>query len=464
MSPTPLIVFGLLTAGLALAEEHAIETRPFEVVHQLDATVMPAGKIPLVSIEPKAWSSFPIIELAAHGSRVEKGEVLLACDARGIDKRIDQLKRQLAGHELAIAEAKDKLEELEQTAERRLEAARREAEQTREQLEHFTKVGRKTAREEALHNIKRNEQWLANEKEELRQLKQMYEADDLTEDTEEIILTRQQNAVEHAELMLKIARQRETREIEVMLPRRAVELEEAAQSAAVAFKYAERRIPRAIEQAREQLEALQVAEEQDRIHLADLEHDRQFFEVVADVDGIFYHGAIEDGEWTTGDLLRGLRGGGSAPDHVAFASLVPADAKLELVAHTKASKARQLQENMMGAATLAGITTSIPVKLADRSLIPSTDGSYQLTLSADWPMGVKPKVGNPATVHLLVYHEPEAIVIPAKALKFGAKGWSVELKLADGKTEARPVVRGMQSGDQVEILEGLEVGQVIITP
>ena len=32
------------------------------------------------------------------------------------------------------------------------------------------------------------------------------------------------------------------------------------------------------------------------------------------------------------------------------------------------------------------------------------------------------------------------------------------------KTERRPVVRGAQSGDEVEILSGLEVGQVIITP
>ena len=54
--------------------------------------------------------------------------------------------------------------------------------------------------------------------------------------------------------------------------------------------------------------------------------------------------------------------------------------------------------------------------------------------------------------------------VPAKALKYGAKGWSVEVKLADGKTERRNVVRGPQSGEDVEIVSGLEVGQVIIAP
>ena len=37
-------------------------------------------------------------------------------------------------------------------------------------------------------------------------------------------------------------------------------------------------------------------------------------------------------------------------------------------------------------------------------------------------------------------------------------------KLADGKTERRNVLRGAQSGDEVEILSGLEAGQVIIVP
>jgi hypothetical protein len=268
--------------------------------------------------------------------------------------------------------------------------------------------------------------------------------------------------------MLKFTRERQTRQIEVMLPRTAVALKEAATSSALALSLAERSIPREIEQTKAQLVALQVTEEQDRIQLADLEHDRQFFEFVAESDGTFYHGALEDGEWTTGDLLRGLRVGGNAPTQVAFCSLVPATSKLELVANTDANKARQLAIGIKGIATLAGTENlgadfnSIPVELSARSLVPSTRGQYQLSLKASWPKGLEAKVGNPAKVHLLVHENPEAIVIPAKALKFGAKGWSVQLKLADGKTEPRPVVRGAKSGDEVEILSGLEVGQVIV--
>lgn len=469
-SLNPLIALGLLLAGISQAEELVIESKPFELVHQLEATVMPAEALPLIRIDAKAWNSFPITALAAHGSQVAKGDTLITIDARDIDREIEAIQRQLRGHELAIADAGDHLAKLEETAESRLEAVQRQAHESAERLDYFTKTGRKTEEEEALHTIERNEQWLANEKEELRQLKQMYEADDLTEDTEEIILTRQQNAVERAELMLRHSKLSQTRVLEIMLPRKAKELSDAAAAAAVALKYAQRKIPREIEQAKASLKALEVTAAADRVRLTDLQHDRRFFEIKAEVAGTFYHGAIENGSWTTGELLRGLRVGGSAPRQLAFASLVPADAKLELVAHTDATKARQLTDRISGIATLAGSETfgetsgAMAVRVSGRSLVPDPKGRYQVSFSLNWPPASSAVVGNPASLQLLVYQKPEAIVVPSKALKYGARGWSVELKLADGKTERRSVTRGPQAGDQVEILSGLEVGQVILAP
>jgi len=466
----PSIMLSLLTSGLVQAGELAIETKPFELSHQLDAKVMPAGGVSLTVIAPKAWQTFAITKLVDHGTVVKKGDVLVSFDARDIDQHLEAIKRQITNNELAIAETQDKLERLEQTAEQRLADAKREASEAEEQLEHFTRIGRKTEEDRALHSIKRSEQYLANEKEELRQLKQMYEADDLTEDTEEIILTRQIDAVEHAEFMLRLSKLNNTREIEVLIARKAKTLANAAESTALALKYAERQIPREIKQTSAQLAALMATLDKDRVRLADHEHDRKLFELKAPADGIFYHGAIKDGRWVTGELLRGLRVGGSAPLHTAFASLVPEDADLVLVAHTDAAKARQLKTGTEGIACLAGTQTqgsefsSIALKVTASRLIPNLQGNYQVSLKPTWPKGLQPAVGNPATVHVLVYQRQEAIVVPAKALTYGAMGWSVELKLADGKTERRNVLRGAQSGDEVEILSGLEAGQVIIVP
>lgn len=464
----PLAV--LASLACAHAAELAIQTKPFELVRTLQARIMPAAEVPLIQLEAKAWQGFVITELAEHGSAVRKGDVLVAFDARAVDQRLAELKRQIKAHELELAAAADSLARLKETAPHRLEAAKREAMIAKEALEHFTESGRKAEQDEARHSIERSRQWLANEQEELRQLQLMYEADDLTEDTEEIILVRQKNAVTHAELMLRLNQERQTRTLEVLLPRKAMTLAHAQRDAALALKYAELEAPLELEQAGARVEALEAALERDRQSLADLEQDRALFRITADNDGLFYHGAVSKGRWTTGDLLRNLRVGGSAPLKTPFATLIPKETPLSLTARTEAAVARQLTQGTSGVATLAGTETKgaehsvVTVEVTDSSLVPDPSGKHQVTLKADWPTGLPIATGQPAEVHLLVYHKPETVAIPANALRFGSGGWSVELKLADGKTERRSVVRGPSSGDSVEILSGLEPGQVIILP
>jgi hypothetical protein len=106
----------------------------------------------------------------------------------------------------------------------------------------------------------------------------------------------------------------------------------------------------------------------------------------------------------------------------------------------------------------------IPVTLGKIATAPGPDGTYRADLTATWPKDFAPVAGNTAQVKVIAYHQPAAIFVPTKALAFDTKGWTVEVKLADGKTERRPVKRGRVSGENTEILSGLEVGQVIIAP
>jgi len=85
-------------------------------------------------------------------------------------------------------------------------------------------------------------------------------------------------------------------------------------------------------------------------------------------------------------------------------------------------------------------------------------------LSAEWADGAQPAPGAAVEVNVIAYSHDEAISVPKSALTLGGEGWSVEVKLADGKTERRTVSRGRVNGDKVEILSGLESGQVILTP
>lgn len=426
---------------------------------------MPKGPVPTIELDAKAWSTFTIRSLTEHGTAVQKGDPLITFETKAIDQQIEDLQRSLVTQMLAIAEAKDTLAQLKETTPHQLDAARRAAEIAKEKHSYFAKTDRQAQKDAAEQRLKRSQQRLDNEAEELAQLKQMYKADEVTDGTEEIVLIRQQNAVHAAEFDLRLTKLDVQREIDVRLPRMATEFANTERDSTVALKYAESQLPRQAEYAQQKLVSLQTQLERSQKSLTEIEHDRGLCEIKAASDGVFYHGPIVDGQWTTGELIRSLQPGSQVPPHKPLASLVPKGTVLELVAHADAATARQLHDKSTGIATLKGSEPSeVPIVIASILHLPNTDGRYQIKLSPTWPKGLSVATGNPVDAQLLCYQNAKAIVVPAKALRYGVNGWTLDVKLADGKTERRSVKPGQRSGEQIEILSGLELGQVVVTP
>ncbi len=462
---TPFHIIPALIAAASHAGEVTIELRPFSIEKSFTATALPGADCVLIKVEPKVWTDFKITEIASHGSKASKGDVLVRFDAEDIDRKIDDTRLELAVGAFALAQAESDLKILQETAPNKLEAVRRAAEIAKQENTYFTQIRRKATEETAAQSLKRSEQILANQREELKQLTKMYEADDITENTEEIILVRQQDAVAAAEFALRMEILDHKRTLEVTLPREAKTLADSERDTAISLKKAEADIPRSVELAKIALEGLKTARKRALESLAELESDRALFEFKAVADGVFYHGSIENGRWTTGDLVKGLVPHGKPPLNAAFATFVPGAAKLALVAFLDEATARSLKPDLAGTATLAGREElEIPVKLLTLAHAPSTTGTYRADFSVTWPEGITPVAGATAQVRLISYQQPSAIAVPSKALDFGNAGWTVEVKLADGKTEPRPVKRGRVSGDETEILSGLEVGQVVVVP
>jgi HlyD family secretion protein len=167
-------------------------------------------------------------------------------------------------------------------------------------------VRRKAEEENADQKLKRAEMFLENQSEELRQLKKMYEADDMTEETEEIILKRQQDRVEAAEFELRMQRLAHARSHGVLLPREAVKLAEAERDTAIAIAKFEHDAPRAIALKKIELQNLKTVLEREKQTLENLKADRKQFEITAPADGWFYHGAIENERWSPGEAAKSL--------------------------------------------------------------------------------------------------------------------------------------------------------------
>lgn len=455
----------LVFACSASAGELTVEPRPFSLERSFQAAVLPAEDPVLIRIEPESWADFEIVEIADHAAKVAKGATLVRFDSEAIDRKLEDSRRSLESGNLSLAQAMQDLKHLEQTVPHRLEALKRAAETAKEEHAYFVKTRRKSTEESAAQQLERRKQMLSNQQEELRQLQKMYEADDLTEDTEEIILVRQKDDVAAAEFALRMEQLDYQRTLEVTLPREAISLANAERDAAIALAKAEQDLPRSIALKKLEIESLKTSADREKQALAELEKDRGLFEIKAPADGWFYHGAIENGRWSTGDAVKALVPHGRPAANRAFATFVPAAAPSVLSSFVDEATARSLQPGVTGIAVCAGREDlEIPVKLTQIATLPGPDGTYATTLSATWPKDKPPVTGSSAAIRLIAYENPSALAVPTRALTFSSKGWMLDVKLADGKTERRPVKRGRISGENTEILSGIEAGQVIITP
>lgn len=453
-----------LCVSLVCAGEVTIEPEPFVVERSFSATALPGAPV-LLRLDPEAWSSFKFTALAGHGSKVAAGTVLASFDGEGFQEKLEDTRRSVEAGALSLAQAELDYKSMVETAEHQLEAVRTAARIAREENEYFIKVRRKATEERAEQSLESARQGLANQKEELNQLEKMYAADDLTEETEEIILERQKNAVIRAEFALRMEELSHERTLKVLIPREAVELANKDRDAALALAKFEAEQPRLLKLKEAELLAARVAQERAVKSLADLEADKDLFEVKAPAAGWFYYGAMEDGRWTTGDAVKSLVVHGVAPLNRAYATFIPANAPLGWVAFLEEAAARSLAVGAVGSASMPGREDLlVPVKLTELAATPGPDGRYRATLSADWPEGFAAIPGSGGEVTLLAYENPEAIVVANAALAAGAKGWTVEVKLADGKTERRVVKRGRAGKEMTEIISGIEPGQVILVP
>ncbi len=447
-----------------MAGELIVEPKPFAVTQTLSGAVYPADVLPL-KVDAKSWATFQIVTIADHGSVVKKGDALVVFDTIEIDKKLADTKYAIATNEVGLEQAKYELATLEKTTPEELAKLEREAKVAAEELEYFTKTRRKASEESAKYSLMYKEQQLASTQEELKQLLKMYEADDVTEETEEIILANQRAEVEFAGFGLRMEELDHKRTMEVTLPREAISLTESRDKTALELENASKDKPRAL-----QLKKLEVAEKETGLVrwkelLADLEKDRGLFEIKAESDGVFYYGAVEQGKWVGGDYVKELVVKGSAPTGKVFASLIPATTNLVVYSFPKQAEALALAVGKEGVASLSGLEElSIPVKVSSIAQSPSLDGTYSMELAATWPEEMKPVVGQELAIRMVSYAKADALAVPVKSLDFGASGWSVEVKLTDGKTERRAVTLGRSTGELTEIVSGLEAGQVVIVP
>jgi HlyD family secretion protein len=441
---------------------HKIKPGEFELKITLDGVFEAAEQTP-VSLNPEEWSDLTVVSVVDHGAVVKQGDVLVRLKTDDLEQQIADLEKARPLADLGLKLAKQELEALEKTTPLSLEAARRAKMEGEQDLAYFEDTGRPMQERDAHEDVKRLEQSLSYAKEELDQLEKMYKADELTEETEEIILQRTRNEVAYYEWMLEQTKARSERALNTLIPRQHLSERRSVENLDLAWRQAEQSLPENLRKKRLEVQAQELALKKSDETLADLKADLAALTVKAPHDGVVYYGASSRGKWITASTVdRKLVPGGKLMTAEVIMTIVK-PAPLKIRTSVQENRLRHLTKGVAGLAA-PGLDAEAEFKTAleSVSLVPYADSTYDavFTVPKTGPDGPAYYPGMTAKIRLDLYEAANALTAPKKAVHRDAEGHYVHLK--DGSK--RRIKVGKSNDEAYEILEGLKEGDEIKAP
>jgi len=416
-----------------------------------------------IILRPEVWSNLEVVKAVEHGQAVKRGDLLVQCDLNKIDEEIADLRTKAAVSELALKQAEDNLKMLEAATPLDLKLAERTQRNANEDQAWFLKTDRPMTEKMADFLVKMSAQSLEYEREELQQLEKMYKADDLTEETEEIVLRRQRNAVEAAEFFLQRAQAMREEILRVDVPRRKESLEENTQRQDLLNTKAKIMLPAAVEQQRRELAKLKLERTREDEKLKKLQADRESLTVRSPVDGLVYYGRFVRGKWSGPDASPdGLRRGSTISKNAVVMTIVAKQAMF-----VRATLAEGDLDKIRPGLSAAVRPTACPeLKLPGTVVrvdaVPSAPDSFDARIDVKLDSSDRRAAslvpGMSCTAKLLPYVDKRALVVPAKAVfeeDLDEDSRYVFVLGKDGKPQKRAVVVGKKGEDKVEIVRGL---------
>lgn len=454
------------TVQIPQAEIYEVRAELFKIEITLSGKFHPEQATEII-LRPKSWSTFRVVQAVDHGARVKKGDVLVEFESdRLLDAIADQRRRiELAATNLKRAE--EELRLLEATVPLDLALAQRAKRMADEDWEYFVHVDKPFMEKSARFSAEVARWFLEYEQEELRQLEKMYKADELTDETEEIILRRQQNRVRMAQMDLEEADKRLNETLKFSLPRMTESRELSHQRAEYTFRYNEATIPLSLVTAKLNVEEARSTLEREQRRLAELEADKELLVIRSPIDGIVYYGRIVRGSWSTG--LSGLERymPGSTVDTNKVIMTVVQPRPLSVWAEIPENRVGRLRVGLTGTAELPVLPGAyLPAKLADLVLVPVKEGTFAARIEVQIPEDAPAVVpGGSCQVRFVPYLKQRTLVVPASAV--GSDELDPSRKYVwrldpSGKLVRQPVTLGERSNDRVEILDGIVAGDRIL--
>lgn len=449
------------------AKTHQVKRGLFQVEIAIDGVLEAKQMTPIV-VRPKSWRELTVVSAVAHGERVAQGQRLVTLDLADLDRSLAEQAQALELAKLKLAQAEEEYRLLERTAPLDMEQVERAKKIFDEDQQLFFTVDMEQSRKLADYSLQIRKSSLENEEEELKQLEQMYAADDLTEETEEIVLKRQREAVDRARLFFEMAKQDYERTLKYELPRQEQSRKLSGELAALAYERSKFTLPVALKQAGLELQTQKFAVEKSEQALAELKEDRQMLEITAPTDGVVYYGKCTSGQWTPASSVaeRLQAGGNLAPNDVFMTIVSPGGLWVRGQADEK--DLSMLRVGLAGTATPTALPDArLAAQVAEISSIPVASGKFDVKFDvATGEHSDRLTAGMNAKLKLIAYRNETAVLVPASAVFSDDANADVQYVLVQtepGKHEKRVVEVAHKNDKQAEIKSGLNGDEKILT-
>ena len=464
-----LLVTCLSGSAWAVAQETPVnppetvtaEARPLVVYETLDG-VVEASRTAELELESNGWTDFEIEMIVPQGKRVQKGEAVVKFEVEGIQKAYRNLEFDHQQRLAALSVQKLKTDQATQEFELAVALAERDMENAREDHQYYLDVERPQRLKDLDWSLKTSEYSLEYAREELEQLMQMYNEDELTEESEKIVLKRAQRGLESAERNLARRKRSIQQARTVEIPRDDFSRKNALEQQALTFAVTMLELPIEKERAATELLKAELSVRDSSQKLEELSADQTLMAMKAPMNGIVYYGRCVNGKWSgaTGTATRSLEIGNKVPANKVVLTIIdPAS----LVIRTKIpeDKLSQIRPGMMG----VGVLKSDPkVKLnatvVSVDTIPKATSTFECLLSLkDFAnQGEKVMPGMQCKVAMKLYENESAVMVP-KSSVYSDDGIQQFVVLPNGTS--REVELGFPKGEDVEVVNGLKAGEKI---
>jgi multidrug efflux pump subunit AcrA (membrane-fusion protein) len=448
---------------------HKVEPKRLKVDVSLDG-VFVASEMTEVPLRPEAWTDYEIEEVVEHGKKVREGEPLFKFDDEKLEEAIDDLELEQRLNELAIRKTEEELPRMEKTLKMNYEVAERSNRQAQEDFERYQEIERPQTVKSAEFMVKYYGFSLDYEKDELEQLEKMYEADDLTEETEEIVLKRQRNSVEFAEYSLENAKLNRDETLNVRLPRFDIEIRESLERAEMALARAKLSLSVDLNQARYELEQRKEARTKSLDRHGKLLEDRGLMEIRSPAEGIVFYGQCVNGRWSdTASLITKYKPHSNVSPGSILMTIVK-ERPVYITASLDEGKRPEVGEGQKATIALpAEGADQLDAKVKSISPIPVSQGKFEIEFELaqedipDWVVA-----GMSCKIEVKSYDKKDAITVPKAAVRDDEDDvnkkyvWIIaDPEDEDAKPERRDVTLGKRSGEDIEIVKGLKAGDVV---